>query len=100
MAEVRDHQAIQRIRTKYNGKEGIRISIFKQADANAVEVSDLIAERIEDLSETLPPSTHIDLVFDQAEYVRLAINGVQDAMLLAALLGLVGLRRVHARSPA
>lgn len=86
IARVEDHNELQRIRTKYNGKEGVRISIFKQADANAVIVSDLIAERMETLREELPPTTQIEMIYDQAEYVRLATNGVRDAMLMAALL--------------
>ncbi|MBR9977137.1 MAG: efflux RND transporter permease subunit [Bacteroidetes bacterium] len=85
LARVADHHGLQRIRTKYNGKEGVRISIFKQADANAVDVSDLISQRMDLLREELPPATHIELIYDQAEYVRLATNGVRDAMLLAAL---------------
>lgn len=86
VAQVEDHHKLQRIRTKYNGKEGVRISIFKQADANAVTVSDDIALRMTELKEELPPSTRIEMIYDQAEYVRLATNGVRDAMLLAALL--------------
>ncbi|MDZ7615036.1 MAG: efflux RND transporter permease subunit [Flavobacteriaceae bacterium] len=86
VARVEDHHGLQRIRTKYNGKEGVRISIFKQADANAVVVSDLIAERLKELHNELPPSTQIEMIYDQAEYVRLATNGVRDAMLMAALL--------------
>lgn len=86
IAHVEDHHELQRIRTKYNGNEGVRISIFKQADANAVVVSDLIAGRMEELRKELPPSTRIDMIYDQAEYVRLATNGVRDAMLLAAIL--------------
>ncbi|MCA1759430.1 MAG: efflux RND transporter permease subunit, partial [Bacteroidales bacterium] len=86
VARVEDYHGLQRIRTKYNEKEGVRISIFKQADANAVTVSDLIAERLEVLRQELPPTTKIDIIYDQAEYVRLATNGVRDAMLLAALL--------------
>ncbi|MCA1757708.1 MAG: efflux RND transporter permease subunit [Bacteroidales bacterium] len=86
VANVEDHHDLQRIRTRYNNKEGVRISIFKQADANAVIVSDLIRERLEVLGQELPPSTQIEMIYDQAEYVRLATNGVRDAMLLAALL--------------
>jgi len=86
VAKIQDHHGLQRIRTKYNGKEGVRISIFKQADANAVIVSDDIAQRMAELREQLPPSTQIDMIYDQAEYVRLATNGVRDAMLMAALL--------------
>jgi hydrophobic/amphiphilic exporter-1 (mainly G- bacteria), HAE1 family len=86
VAQVEDHHDLQRIRTKYNGIEGVRISIFKQAAANAVIVSDLIAERLVILREELPPATKLEMIYDQAEYVRLATNGVRDAMLLAALL--------------
>ncbi len=86
VARVEDHHGLQRIRTKYNGREGVRISIFKQADANAVIVSDLIAERLQELQAELPSATRIEMIYDQAEYVRLATNGVRDAMLLAALL--------------
>ncbi|MCA1744570.1 MAG: efflux RND transporter permease subunit, partial [Bacteroidales bacterium] len=86
VARVEDHHGLQRIRTKYNGREGVRISIFKQADANAVIVSDLIADRLEELRSELPSTTRIEMIYDQAEYVRLATNGVRDAMLLAALL--------------
>ena len=85
-ASVEDHHEVQRTRTRYNGKEGIRISIFQQADANVVDVSDQIAGRIKSLHEELPPSTHIDIIYDQAEYVRLATNGVRDAMITAAVL--------------
>lgn len=86
IAQVQDAHALQRIRTKSNGQEGVRISIFKQAEANAVTVSDLIEERLETLREDLPAGTHLDIIYDQAEYVRLATSGVRDSMLLAALL--------------
>ncbi|MDZ7738078.1 MAG: efflux RND transporter permease subunit [Bacteroidales bacterium] len=103
VARVEDHHELQRVRTRYNGKEGVRISIFKQAAANAVIVSDRIAERMEVLREELPPTTRIEMIYDQAEYIRLATNGVRDAMLLAAVLVtlvtaffLLGWRRIMA----
>lgn len=86
IADIRDFHTIQKIRNRYNGKEGIRLSIFKQAEANAVEVSDNIKKRLAELNSELPPSVHIDMVYDQAEYVRLSTNGVRDAVGIAALL--------------
>ena len=86
IAQISDYHNVKRITTRYNQKEGVRISIFKQADANSVTVSDLIAQRLITLKEELPPTTHIDLIYDQAEYVRLATNGVRDSMLIAAIL--------------
>ena len=86
VAKVEDSHNIQRIRTKNNSIEGVRISIFKQANANAVEVSNLIAERVEELKSELNGSTKIEMIYDQAEYVRLATSGVQDSLILAAIL--------------
>ena len=86
VAEVTDFHAIQRIRNSFNGKEGIRLSIFKQAEANAVEVSDNVRQRLADLVGELPPSTHIDMIYDQAEYIRMSTNGVKDAVGIAAIL--------------
>lgn len=86
LADVEDFHNLQRIRTKNNSVEGVRISIFKQADANAVEVSDLIAERIAELESELNGSAEIKIIYDQAEYVRLATSGVKDSLALAAIL--------------
>ncbi|MDZ7634396.1 MAG: efflux RND transporter permease subunit [Bacteroidales bacterium] len=101
VARVEDLHSLQRIRTKYNGHEGVRISIFKQAEANAVKVSDEIARRVKELREELPETTSLEIIYDQAEYVRLATNGVRDAVILAAVfvvlitaLFLSGWRRV------
>ena len=86
VADVLDFHAVQKIRNRFNGKEGVRISIFKQAEANAVEVSDHLKKRLAELKDELPPSAHLDLIYDQAEYVRQATNGVRDAVGIAALL--------------
>lgn len=85
LADVKDFHVVQKIRNRYNGKEGVRVSIFKQAEANAVEVSDNIKQRLAELNDELPPSAKIDMIYDQAEYIRLATNGVRDSVLLAAL---------------
>lgn len=86
IAAVSDHHSIQRIRTKYNGQEGVRVSVFKQAEANAVEVSDLTAKRITELKAELPPSIKLDITYDQADYIRTAIAGVQDSLWQSGLL--------------
>lgn len=86
VAEIKDYHAIQRIRTKYNGLEGVRMSIFKQAEANSVEVSDRIRQRLNALKAELSESLHLDIIYDEAEYIRSATAGVRDAVLIAALL--------------
>jgi len=86
IADVSDAYAVQRIKTKLNKNEGVKLSIFKQAGANTVEVSDKVLENIEELKTTLPPSIKMEVIYDQAEYIRSAVAGVRDAALIAAAL--------------
>jgi len=86
IADVSDAYAVQRIKTKLNKNEGVKLSIFKQAGANTVEVSDKVFEKIEELKTILPPSIKMEVIYDQAEYIRSAVAGVRDAALIAAAL--------------
>jgi len=86
VATVSDAYAIQRVKTKLGETEGVKLSIFKQAGANTVEVSDRVQERIRELQHTLPPDVKMEAIYDQAEYIRASVSGVRDAALIAAVL--------------
>lgn len=86
VAEVTDAYAIQRVKTKLGETEGVKLSIFKQAGANTVEVSDRVQERMKELRSILPPDVTMEVIYDQAEYIRASVSGVRDAALIAAIL--------------
>lgn len=86
IADVKDGYAVQRIKTKLNQVEGVKLSIFKQTGANTIEVSDRVTSKLEELKNIIPPSIKLDIIYDQAEYIRSAVSGVRDAALIAALL--------------
>ncbi len=86
VAEVKDGYAVQRIKNKLNQTEGVKLSVFKQTGANTVEVSDLVAKKLKELKTIIPPSINLDIIYDQADYIRAAVAGVRDAALIAALL--------------
>ncbi len=86
VADVKDGYAVQRIKNKLNQIEGVKLSVFKQTGANTVEVSDLIAKKLKELKTIIPPSINLDIIYDQADYIRAAVAGVRDAALIAALL--------------
>lgn len=86
VAEVKDAYAVQRIKNKLNQTEGVKLSVFKQTGANTIEVSDLVAKKIVELKNIIPPSIKLDIIYNQAEYIRAAVSGVRDAALIAALL--------------
>jgi HAE1 family hydrophobic/amphiphilic exporter-1 len=86
VATVSDAYAVQRVKTKLGETEGVKLSIFKQAGANTVEVSDRVRERIRELQRVLPPDVRMEVIYDQAEYIRASVSGVRDAALIAAAL--------------
>ena len=86
IADVKDAYAVQRLRNKLNQIEGVKLSVFKQTGANTIEVSDLVSKKLVELKSVIPPSIKLDIIYDQAEYIRAAVAGVRDAALIAALL--------------
>jgi len=86
IADVKDAFAVQRVKNKLDQVEGVKLSVFKQTGANTIEVSDKVASKLEDLKSIIPPSIKLDIIYDQAEYIRSAVSGVRDAALIAAFL--------------
>lgn len=86
VASVSDAHAVQRLKTKLGPVEGVKLSVFKQVGANTVEVSDRVRQRLEELRTVLPPTVKMEVIYDQADYIRSAVAGVRDAALIAAVL--------------
>jgi hydrophobe/amphiphile efflux-1 (HAE1) family protein len=86
VATVRDAYAVQRVKTKLVNTEGVKLSIFKQAGANTVDVSNRVQDRIRELKNVLPPDVKMEVIYDQAEYIRASVSGVRDAAFIAAAL--------------
>jgi len=86
IAEVKDTSDIQRIITKLNKREGVKLSIFKQAAANTIDVEKNIKQKLEELKSILPTGIKIGIIYNQADYIRAANKGVRDAAVLAGIL--------------
>lgn len=86
VAQVLDLHQVQRVMVRLNGQEGVKLTTFKQAAANVVEVSDGVRRKMGELVTSLPPGVHMDVTYDQGEYVRAAVKGVREAALIAAVL--------------
>lgn len=74
--------------TKLNGKEVVQISIMKQSDANTVNVANAINKEIEKIKKEYP-DLNIVIVFNQADYINLAINNLIRTAVLGGLLAVV-----------
>ncbi|MFN2309334.1 MAG: efflux RND transporter permease subunit [Gammaproteobacteria bacterium] len=90
LAEVRDTHADERLRMRFNGHAGVKLTLQKQPAANAVAVVDAVLERLTWLRDNrqLPAGIAIDTVSDQSVYVRYALNNALLAGLSGATLAM------------
>ncbi len=86
VARVEDASDVQRVITKLNGQEGVKLSILKQAEANTVDVERGVREKMAELEDSLPEGVSMRIVYNQADYIKASVAGVRDAAILAAIL--------------
>jgi len=86
IAKVEDHFEEQRVITRFNGKPSVKVSVFKQADANTVEVARAIGQKIQILRPSLPGGIEVEMIENQADYVEAALAGVRNSALEALAL--------------
>ncbi|HKX55149.1 MAG TPA: efflux RND transporter permease subunit, partial [Xanthomonadales bacterium] len=80
-----EREAIIRI----NGREAVEIAIYKEGDANTVNVSESIHERVEAQKDQLPAGMQLQLVDDQSVFIDQAISEVISAAVMGGLLAVL-----------
>ncbi|MDZ7901867.1 MAG: efflux RND transporter permease subunit [Rheinheimera sp.] len=89
IAEVRDGYVDRQSITYVNGKEAIEIAVYKEGDANTVQVAKTLVKRLEDLQKNLPQGFELTLVYDQSTFISDAITEVKSAALAGGLLAML-----------
>jgi len=84
IAEIKDGFAKVDLNQKFNGQPSILIRVFRVGDQNALEISRIIKEYAQDLSEKLPPGVGIKTWSDEA----VILKGRIDLLTKNAYLGL------------
>ena len=74
---------------RFNAKEGILISLYKEGDANTVEVAEAVKAQLKTLKRKLPKGTTIDIQFDQSRFIQRAIDEVKDSLKIGGLLAIL-----------
>ncbi len=79
----------QTFRLKINGKPGLCIGVNKVSDGNPLTVSDNVNKEVMNLKRSLPKDIVMDILLDQAEYIRSSIHNIQSSVLEAIFLVLI-----------
>jgi HAE1 family hydrophobic/amphiphilic exporter-1 len=80
-----EREAIIRI----NGQEAVEIAIYKEGDANTVQVSESIRARVTTQQDQLPDGMRMVLVDDQSVFIDRAISEVVSAAVVGGLLAVL-----------
>ncbi len=89
VAQINIHSAKQFIKVNANGKESILIAVVQQPNANVLDVSKAMKQKIADLQQTLPKDIKISPYYIQADFVNDAIKSVTDALAIGLFLALI-----------
>jgi len=86
IAQVIDGHEDARLITRFNGRECVKVSVLKEAEANTVKTAESVTRLLSDLKTELPAGMQLDYVENQGVYVKQALMGVRNAATAAAIL--------------
>ncbi|HET9627768.1 MAG TPA: efflux RND transporter permease subunit [Kofleriaceae bacterium] len=90
VAQVHDGFTPQTSLVRADGQRGVLISILKAGGSSTLDVVSRVRAAMPQILTTLPPSYHLDFLFDQSVFVRASVNGViREAAIAAGLTGLM-----------
>ncbi len=69
--------------------EAVELAIYKEGDANTVSVADAVHAALESTRKMLPPGTSLNVIEDQAVFIRQALHEVRVDALIGGLLAIL-----------
>ncbi len=81
----KEREAITRVR----GRESVELSVYKEGDANTVQVASRLERRLERLRESLPENIEIIKIYDQSKFISSAVDDVKSAAILGGIIAII-----------
>jgi len=75
--------------THIDGRESVEIAVFKEGDANIVEMARRVTGHLDRLREQLPEGMQLEILFDQSVFIARAISEVRNNALLGGALAVL-----------
>ena len=86
VARVEDGLADEASSSELNGQRTVQLAIYKQSGYNTLDVIQNVRARVERARETAPPGIEASIVRSQDEFIRAAVNSVEEHLLLGSVL--------------
>ena len=87
VAKVEDGVENERIAGWFNGIRSINLAVYRQPDANTIEVVDAVKKRLPEFREQVPAGIGLQVLMDRSVSIRNSVEAVQ--VTLAEAVGLV-----------
>jgi len=81
----KEREAITRVR----GRESVELAIYKEGDANTVQVARRIATRLERVNESMPDGIELITVYDQSTFISSSVDDVKNAAFLGGIIAII-----------
>ncbi|MBT8441386.1 MAG: efflux RND transporter permease subunit, partial [Gammaproteobacteria bacterium] len=75
--------------TRVKGRESVELAVYKEGDANTVQVARRIDQRIEAIRESLPAEIELVKIYDQSRFISSAVSDVRTAAILGGLIAIL-----------
>ncbi len=75
--------------SRIDGEESVEIGIYKEGDANIVDVARRVRARVPTLQKTLPEGVRLQVLSDQSTFIQAAIGQVRSNAILGGLLAVL-----------
>lgn len=88
IASVEIREQVEYTKINANGKNAVLINVFRQPNANLIEVSAAMQRQVEELNKILPPHVCLKPYYVQADFVGSAVKSVIDCLWVGLLLAI------------
>ncbi len=89
VAAVRRGQKKREVVTRFGGREAVELAIYKEGDANTVQVARAVAARLEGVKEELPEGIEVETGVDQSAFIQASIREVLQNALVGGLFAIL-----------
>lgn len=89
ISKVSIQEGVAYTRINANGKDGILVAVIKQPNANLVDLSGQMQEKIMELQKILPNGVTIKPYYQQSDFVEASVKSVSDSLLIGLALAIV-----------
>ncbi|HEX5884523.1 MAG TPA: efflux RND transporter permease subunit [Pyrinomonadaceae bacterium] len=78
-----------RTEARLNGQPAVTLIVSKQSGENTVAVADAVKQRLQEISNTLPPGFKTEVVGDQSIFIKASLNAIQTHLVEGSILAAI-----------